>query len=108
MYNKKHFRDLLDKKLKNNDKYIIDKIMEFLDEQCYFCGRFISKIDIILVYTGKNCVDENQKYCCSNCIEDKIYCENCKTYHIQESMYDLIDGICNYCQKNNFRGICIP
>lgn len=98
-------KQILDKKLKGNDKYLIKNILSYLYKGCCEkCNCYVlDKQELILVYCGDNCLDI-QKYYCVNCVNTHCnWCKYCMTNHNGENMKYSAGyyPMCYYCSKNN-------
>jgi hypothetical protein len=102
--------NILDKKLKNNDKYLVKKILSYIYGNCDNCScPVLNESDLILVYHGENCIDDQRKYC-KNCLKYTEYCKYCSTFHTPEIMIekDNFINMCVYCEKQGFHGWLSP
>jgi hypothetical protein len=91
-------KEILDIKLKNNDKYIIKHIISFLHRQCYYCNTFNCEKDLEIVYIGNNC-KLYEEYC-KKCISDLglYYCFDCNAAHYSELMHTE-KTYCKHCRR---------
>jgi hypothetical protein len=90
---------ILDIKLKNNDKYLINKILSYLS-QCELCKNIHD--NEYLIYNSKL----ELIYVCSNCWKKIPFCTNCdrrylknKHINIYESSFTSKKGCVMNCNK---------
>ena len=91
-------KQILDIKLYNNDKYIIDNIISFLNKVCYNCRRFYCKKNLEIVYIRNSCT--YYQYICKFCISSLRlnYCLGCNCAHYDILMNEKKD-FCYHCDR---------
>ena len=91
-------REMLDIKLKDNDKNIIDMIMSYVVENCDICGcksiDELNEVDDYDLQCMTDCEEEEPEYICDDC-KRTDFCYSCDKHlcKCREDIYD--DGKCS-------------
>ncbi len=87
-------KDLLEKKLIGNDKYLSTYILSYLcNTSCCKCYKILEFKNLNLVYICIHC--KETEYRCEDCCLFLVKCNKCNYYHYRNFLND--NFLCKYC-----------